>query len=130
MDVQSLVAATQDYSKLDSDAVALVLPADRAAWQLPAALRKAVDEAVQQGDLALKAGRTLYLHRPAGLKTARLVVAIAADGAVKAWRKAVDAALAALKAGGAARVALVWGGSSAVTAALPEAVLAWLQQAC
>ena len=121
MDVQSLVAATQDYSKLDSDAVALVLPADRAAWQLPAALRKLVDEAVQQGDLALKAGRTLYLHRPAGLKTARLVVAIAADGAVKAWRKAVDAALAALKAGGAARVALVWGGSSAVTAAMAEA---------
>jgi leucyl aminopeptidase len=122
MDVQSLVAATQDYSKLDSDAVALVLPADRAAWQLPAALRKPVDEAVQQGDLALKAGRTLYLHRPAGLKTARLVVSIAADAAAKPWRKAVDAALAALKSGGAARVALVWGGASAVTAAMAEAV--------
>ena len=50
-----------------------------------------LDEAVAAGDLALKPGRTLYMHRPAGLKAARLAVAVAADGSARAWKKGLAA---------------------------------------
>ena len=85
MDVRTLVAESPDFSQLDREALVVVVPPDRAQWQLDAALCALLDEAVAAGDLALKPGRTLYMHRPAGLKAARLAVAVAADGSARAW---------------------------------------------
>ncbi|NRT55981.1 leucyl aminopeptidase [Sphaerotilus uruguayifluvii] len=121
MDVRTLVAASQDYSELDREALVVVVPADQAAWRLDGALRALLDDAVAQGDLALKPGRTLYVHRPAGLKAARLAVAVAADGGARAWKKAVAAALGLIKGGGATRAALLWAGAGEPDAAMAEA---------
>lgn len=129
MDVQTLTAATQDYTKLATEALVVVVPPETATWRLPAALRKLIDDAVAQGDLALKAGRTLYVHRPSGLKAPRLVIAVAADGGGKAWRKALAAAFAHLKGSGAARAALVWAGASEPDAAMAEAAVCVAQDA-
>ena len=123
MDVQTLTAATQDYSKLVTEALVIIVPPEASTWRLPAAVRKLIDDAVAQGDLALKAGRTLYVHRPAGLKAPRLVIAVAADGTGKAWRKALAAAFAHLKGSGAERAALVWAGASEPDAAMAEAAV-------
>jgi hypothetical protein len=48
--------------------------------------------AVAEGDFAFEAGRTLYLHRLAGMKAARVVVAAAGDGSPAAWYAAAWAA--------------------------------------
>ncbi|WP_294001269.1 leucyl aminopeptidase [Sphaerotilus sp.] len=122
MDVQTLTAATQDYSKLVTDALVVIIPPETSTWRLPAAVRKLIDDAVAQGDLALKAGRTLYMHRPSGLKAPRLVIAVAADGSGKAWRKALGTAFVYLKGSGAERAALVWAGAGEPDAAMAEAV--------
>jgi leucyl aminopeptidase len=129
MDVQTLTAATQDYSKLVTDALVVIVPPETDAWRLPAAVRKLVDDAVAQGDLALKAGRTLYIHRPSGLKAPRLVVAVAADAGGKAWRKALGAAFGLLKGSGAERAALVWAGAGEPDAAMAEAAVCVAQDA-
>ncbi|MDZ7858577.1 leucyl aminopeptidase [Sphaerotilus sp.] len=129
MDVQTLTAATQDYSKLVTDALVVIVPAEAGGWRLPAAVRKLVDDAVAQGDLALKAGRSLYLHRPAGLKAPRLVVAVAADGSGKAWRKALGTAFGHLKSSGAERAALVWAGAGEPDAAMAESAACLAQEA-
>ena len=121
MDVQTLTAATQDYSKLVTDALVVIVPPETSTWRLPAAVRKLIDDAVAQGDLALKAGRTLYVHRPSGLKTPRLLIAVAADGSGKAWRKALGAAFGHLKGSGAERAALVWAGAGEPDGAMAEA---------
>jgi leucyl aminopeptidase len=121
MDVQTLTAATQDYSKLVTDALVVIIPPETSTWRLPAAVRKLIDDAVAQGDLAPKAGRTLYMHRPSGLKAPRLVIAVAADGSGKAWRKALGAAFGHLKGSGAERAALVWAGAGEPDAAMAEA---------
>jgi leucyl aminopeptidase len=129
MDVQTLTAATQDYSKLVTDALVVIVPADTSVWRLPAAVRKLVDDAVALGDLALKAGRSLCLHRPAGLKTPRLVLAIAADASGKAWRKALATAFGHLKGSGAERAALVWAGAGEPDAAMAEAAACLAEEA-
>ncbi|SIS03847.1 leucyl aminopeptidase [Sphaerotilus natans] len=121
MDVRTLVAESPDFSQLDREALVVVVPPDRAQWQLDAALCALLDEAVAAGDLALKPGRTLYVHRPAGLKAARLAVAVAADGSARAWKKALAAGLGLIKGGGASRAALVWAGSGQPDAAMAEA---------
>ena len=121
MDVRTLVAESPDFSQLDREALVVVVPPDRAQWQLDAALCALLDEAVAAGDLALKPGRTLYMHRPAGLKAARLAVAVAADGSARAWKKALAAGLGLIKGGGASRAALVWAGAGQPDAAMAEA---------
>ncbi|KDB50378.1 leucyl aminopeptidase [Sphaerotilus natans subsp. natans DSM 6575] len=115
------MAESPDFSQLDREALVVVVPPDRAQWQLDAALCALLDEAVAAGDLALKPGRTLYVHRPAGLKAARLAVAVAADGSARAWKKALAAGLGLIKGGGASRAALVWAGSGQPDAAMAEA---------
>jgi leucyl aminopeptidase len=54
------------------------------------------------GDFELKAGQALYLHRVAGVKAARVAVAACGEASAAAWRKALAAGLALLKAGGPA----------------------------
>jgi leucyl aminopeptidase len=83
-----------------------------------------LDDAVKHGDFEFKAGRCLYLHRPAGLKAARLAYVAAADGSAKALKAAIAAGLSQLKALGVAEVAVASVGGEALTAAHAQALVA------
>jgi leucyl aminopeptidase len=92
----------QDVSTLAStvaDALALVVVGESLPKALDGACLKLLDDAVKQGDLQLKPGGKLYVHRPAGLRAPRFAVAIAADGSAKAFKAALLLALGQLPQG-------------------------------
>jgi leucyl aminopeptidase len=72
----------------------------------------------------LKKGKVLYLHRPAGVAARRLVLAVAGDGSVKAFKSAVALGLGALKSSGAKTVAIAAPGAAIGAAHAEAAVVA------
>ncbi len=117
---------TQGSDKLSqtaADALLVVLWGDLKKQCLDAPLAGLLADAVTAGDLQPKAGRVLYLHRPAGVKAGRLVFAVAADESPKAVHTAVGAALGGLKGLGAKQLAVALVGG-ALDAARAEAVVA------
>ena len=75
MDFGHRVAPPQGLGKLEVDALVLVVAAGSIDSGLGAPLADLLADAVAEGDLALKKGKTLYLHRPAGFAARRVVVA-------------------------------------------------------
>jgi leucyl aminopeptidase len=122
MNFRTVISTPSALSSVSTSALLLVLVGD----QLPAGLDKPVaqliQDAINHGDLELKAGRTLYVHRPAGLRTARLVVACAADGAPKAVKVALNAGLAAMKNLGGESITVALSAKTGWTQALAELV--------
>ncbi len=105
MDYRSAIAQGPALSQVNADALVLVLAPEHSAVANPE-LDRLVKEALDSGDLALKAGRTLYLHRPAGVKAPRLVLVAAANTQTKSLKAAVAKGVAALKDSAAAHVAV------------------------
>ncbi|WP_428424107.1 leucyl aminopeptidase [Methylibium sp.] len=122
MDFRTLATTTSNLSKASADALLIVVAGDPKQQGLDAALGAALADAVAAGDLAFKAGRTLYLHRPAGVKAARVVFTVAGDASAKAFKAAVAAGLALVKPLGVKHLAVASAG--AVEAAHAEAVAA------
>ena len=123
MDFKPLVATAATLSSVTADALILVLGTDTRDASLDPALSALVDDAIASGDLQLKAGRCVLLHRPAGLKAARLVIAVAGASpleSAKAFKTALVAALAMLKAGGSKHVAVALGVAGVVGDAQAE----------
>jgi leucyl aminopeptidase len=120
MDVQTLLAAPDELSAINAEALLLLLPIDRQHWHVSAELTGLLDDLVAQGDLVLKSGRTLSLLRPAGLAAARLIVAVLGDASPKAWRSAVQAAVGVLKNSGAKSAAIASGGDMVLDQTLAE----------
>jgi leucyl aminopeptidase len=105
MDFGHRITAPEGLAGTTADALLVIVTSDGAgADPVVAAL---ASDALAAGDLECKAGQALYLHRPAGLKTPRLVLAAADGTSAKAFRKAVGAGLAQLKGRGARELA-VW----------------------
>ncbi|HMO44602.1 MAG TPA: leucyl aminopeptidase [Rubrivivax sp.] len=104
MDFRIQVAEPKDLRQAEADALLLVVGEGCTPASLGKALGGALEQALQDGDLAYKAGRTLYLHGVAGVKAARVVFAAAAAPAPKAFRAALVAGLGLLKGGGARQV--------------------------
>jgi leucyl aminopeptidase len=123
MDFKTQVAGAGGLAAVAADAL-LVVCSETAAATLDAPLGAAVSAAVAEGDFAFEAGRTLYLHRLAGMKAARVVVAAAGDGSPGAFRKAVAGALALLKGGGTRGLTVALAGDAAPTAAHAQALAA------
>ena len=105
-----------------ADALVVIAAGDAPDTALDPRVASLVSDAVASGDFVFKAGRTLYLHRPAGLKAARLVVAAAGGDTPKAFKKALVAALGVLKDLGARDVAVA--ASCSLSAAHAEAAVA------
>jgi leucyl aminopeptidase len=124
MDFRHQIATPDALAGVAADALVVVIAGDAVDPALDPAVAALVKDAVSHGDFQLKAGRTLYLHRPQGLKAARLVVAAAGASTVKAFRAAVAAALGVLKGGGAKSVAVVPGQAGQVTEQHAEALTA------
>jgi leucyl aminopeptidase len=123
MELRSQVIDVDVLSQAAADALVLVLHDARPAG-LDGALASLLADAIAAGDFELKAGRTLYLHRPAGVKARRVVFAAAPAPGLKSFRSALVAALAVLKPLGARHVAVALAGGEALTAEHAEAVAA------
>jgi leucyl aminopeptidase len=123
MDFRVHVQHSDKLSQTAADALLVVLWGDLKKQRVDAPVAGLLADALAAGDLQAKAGRALYLHRPAGVKAKRLVFAIAADGGAKAVRAAVAAALGGLKGLGAKQLAVGLAGG-ALDAAQAEAVVA------
>jgi leucyl aminopeptidase len=121
MNFNTQAAALSGLSKVVTDALVVVLVGDRVPEGLDKAVASALDQAIEAGELALKPGKSLLLHRAARVVAPRLLLATAADGSAKAFHKALGVALGALKDGGAKRVAVALAGAAA-TAAHGEAM--------
>ncbi len=100
MDFRHHIAAPSDLAGIEVDAL-VVVAGDAMDATLAAPLAALIDRAVAEGDLVLKKGKSLYLHRPAGVAAGRVVVTVAADASAKSFKAAVAAGLGALKSSGA-----------------------------
>ncbi|MFN7195693.1 MAG: leucyl aminopeptidase [Hylemonella sp.] len=106
-----------------ADALVVLVPADCKPGK--GALATLIAQALKTGDLATEAGKLLALYRPAQAHAPRVVLAGAGDGSAPQVRKAVHAALGALRNGTATVRKLVLGFAAApAEAALRAAVLA------
>src|SRR6476620_5329649 len=99
MDFRHQIASPETLAGVATDALVVVIAGDAIDASLDPAVAALVKDAVSHGDFQLKAGRTLYLHRPQGLKAARLVVAAAGSPTIKAFRAAGANAFGVLKGG-------------------------------
>ena len=122
MDFSHKTASPSTYAAITADALLLIVSAEGAGPELDPRLLAMFNDAVSQGDLQLKAGKVLYLHRPAGLAVSRLVYSVAGASNAKAFRAALVAGLTALKGCGARHLA-VGVGNGELTAAMAEALV-------
>ena len=129
MDFKTKVAAVADAGSLAGDALLLVLAGPSVPDALTGGLGDAVRHAVKAGDLTLKAGQALYLHRVEGVKAGRVAVAVAADASTKAVCRAAVAAVNLVKPGGARQALLAVAGDGALGADLAEALVLALRDA-
>src|SRR5258705_6930501 len=129
MDFRHQITSPDGLSSVSCDALVLVATGDSVDTTLGAPLAGALSDAIAQGDLALKAGKSLYLHRPAGVKAARVVFAAAGAATPKAFRAAVAQAIQQLKSSGAKHVAIGLAGSGVLTAGHSEAAVSAVREA-
>jgi leucyl aminopeptidase len=122
MDFHTQVITAGGTGKLAADALLLVLVGDALPAGLDAPLAAAVNEAIEQHDLALKAGQTAYLRQVAGVKAPRVVVAVAKDGGAKAVKAAAAAGIGLVKGLGVKHLAVQLAGLPAVDASHAEAL--------
>ncbi len=127
MDFKTQVAGATGLAGLAADALLVVVTGTQVADDLDAPLADALSAAVKSGDFAFKAGQTLYAHRVAGVKAARVLFAHVADTSPKALRKALGLTLAYLKSGGAKSLAVALSGA-AWTPAQAEALVATVSE--
>ena len=124
MDFHTQTMTAGGTGRLTADALLLLLVGDAVPSDLDEALATAVADAVKQGDLALKAGRSAYLRQVAGVKASRVAVAVAKDGSAKAIKAAAAAGIALIKGLGVKHLAVLVAGAPALSAAHAEAVAA------
>lgn len=96
MDYRAISAQGPALSQVNADALVVVLTPDLARTG-DTTLDRLIEDAVKADDFALKAGKTLYVHRPSGVKASRLVLSAAANAQPKAFKAAVAKGLAAVK---------------------------------
>jgi len=122
MDFRHHVAAPSDLAGLEVDALVLVA-GDGIDPTLAAPIASLVERAIADGDLTLKKGKMLYLHRPPGVVASRVVVSVAADASAKAFKAAVAQGLAALKSSGAKTVGIAAANGAVLGEAHAEAAI-------
>ena len=124
MDFKIQLAPAAGLSHLAVDALLVVIVGTSAPSGLDKALAALLTDALKQGDFEFKPARCLYLHRPAGVKAARLAFVVAANGSAKAFKAALATALGQLKVLGAIELAVASCGGEALTPAHAEALVA------
>ncbi|MBC7699343.1 leucyl aminopeptidase [Aquabacterium sp.] len=108
MDYRYTVAQGPALSQINADVLLVILTDDHATTGDPA-LDALAEQAVKGNDWALKGGKALYVHRPAGVKAPRLVLVAAADASGKAFKAAAAKGLGEVKDRGVAHLAIAVG---------------------
>jgi leucyl aminopeptidase len=129
MDFRHQISAPEALASLSCDALVLVVTGEAVDPTLAAPLATALADALAQGDLALKAGKSIYLHRPAGVRAPRVVFAVAGAASAKAFKAAVANGIGQVKGLGAKHVAVGYAGAVALTDAHAEALVAAAREA-
>ncbi len=124
MDFRHQAITVAAVASVSADALLVVLVGSKAPADLPAALGKALQAALKQGDLVLEAGRTLYLGQVRGVKSPRVAFAVAADSTPRSVKGAFAAGLAQLKGLGGRHVAVWIAGAGVLREAHGEALAA------
>jgi leucyl aminopeptidase len=106
MDFRHQITTRQALAGTVCDALLLVVAGDAADSALAPPLAALLTQAVADGDLAMKAGKCLYVHRPADVEAPRVVFAVAGAATAKAFKTAVAAGLQMIKGSGAKNVAV------------------------
>ena len=122
MDFRHLVSSSDALSKVTADALVLIVQGPLVDGLLEAPLAALIEDAVNAGDFEFKTGRTLYVHRPAAMKVARLLVVSAAAGGIKAFKAAVATGLGQLKSSGAKHIAVAVADSAVLTSLHAQAL--------
>ena len=120
MDFRTQAASVDALAGVAADALIVVIAGDALPANFDKGLRALAADAVKLGDFEFKAGKTLSLLRPAGVKAPRVVFAASGKSTLKAARSAFQAALGQLKGRGAAHAAVVFTGFDAPTESLAE----------
>jgi leucyl aminopeptidase len=129
MDVRHQISSPVDLATFNCDALVLVVVGESVDPTLAEPLATALGDAISHGDLTLKAGKSLYLHRPAGVRASRVVFAVAGATSAKAFKAAVTAGINLAKNTGAKHVAVGYAGTTALTDAHAEAAVAAAREA-
>jgi leucyl aminopeptidase len=129
MDFGHRIVTAQGLATLEVDGLVLVVAGESIDTSTGAPFADLLADAVTHGDLALKKGKTLYLHRPAGIAAKRVVVSVAGDSSAKSFKAAAAHGLAALKTSGAKSVALGWAGTGTLSDGHAEAAVLALADA-
>lgn len=122
MDFRHQISSAGTLSSLTADALLLVLAGEAVDAALDAKLATPLNDAVAHGDLKLKAGRSLYLHRLPGVKAPRVMAAAVGGSGAKAFKAAVLHGLNLLKGMGAQHVAVALVGAAELDEQHAEAV--------
>lgn len=123
MDFRHQIAPLDTLATVSCDALLVIVAGERADPALDAPLAAALADALAHGDFELKAGKTVYLHRPAGVKAARVVFAAAGAPSPKSVKAALAAGLALVKTGGAKHLAVAFSGAGTLDATHAEALV-------
>ncbi|MFI4929317.1 MAG: leucyl aminopeptidase [Burkholderiales bacterium] len=124
MDFRHQLTTVAGVASVSADALLVVVVGNKAPSDLPAALAKALHASLEQGDLALEAGRCLYVGRLAGVKAPRVAFAVAADGSPRAVKSALSIGIVQLKGLGGKQLAVWLAGATSLTEAHAEALAA------
>ena len=122
MDFKTQVAGAGGLAALGADALLVLILGETVPAGLDRPLADLLAAAVKDGDFELKAGKTLYAHRVAGVKALRVAFAASGDGSVKALRRAMVAGLGLFKGGGSRQLAVAVAGGGVLGAAHGEAL--------
>ncbi|NUZ08275.1 leucyl aminopeptidase [Piscinibacter koreensis] len=124
MDFRHQITQPAALAGLTLDTLVLIVRGDGVDPALPPALSTLLNDAIEQGDLQLKKGKSIYMHRPAGVKSPRVVFAVAGDTSAKAFKAAVAKGLSELASSGAVHVGIGWAGEGELGEAHAEALIA------
>jgi leucyl aminopeptidase len=131
MDFDFKAIGAGGLAAIGADALLVVVGGKAVPASLDKPLAALLSDAVAQGDFEFKAGRCLYVHRPAGVAAKRLAFVAAGDASAKAFKAALATGVGALKAMGVADLAVARAGfetaadewhARALTAAVGDAV--------
>ena len=129
MDFRTLPLAASSWSRVDADALMIVLAADADPGLLDKPLAALWKGLCAAGELELKAGKCVLVLQPAKVQASRVVFCVAASASAKAMAKAFSAGLALLKGGGTRTLHVAVLASESPTPAQAEALAVTAQDA-
>ena len=124
MDFRHQILGADALAGLTCDALVLIVTGEAVDTTLDAPLGAALSDALAHDDLKLKAGKCIYLHRPAGVRAPRVVFSVAGGNTAKAFKAAVAVGIQQVKGTGAKHVAVGLAGAGELGAAQAEALVA------